>query len=80
MLEKFLDHLRFEKRFSPHTLTSYETDLRQLQEFLKREYDGVSIEETTHEVLRSWIVEMVEQGRNPKTINRKISSAKSFFK
>jgi len=80
MLKKFLDHLRFEKRFSPHTLTSYETDLRQLQEFLKREYDGMAIEESTHEVLRSWIVEMVEHERNPKTINRKISAVKSFFK
>ena len=80
MLKKFLDHLRFEKRFSSHTLTSYETDLRQLQEFLIREYEGLAIEESTHEVLRSWIVEMVEQGRNPKTINRKISAVKSFFK
>jgi len=80
MLEKFLDHLRLEKRFSSHTLTSYETDLRQLNEFLETEYDGTAIADSSHEMLRSWIVEMVEHGRNPKTINRKISSIKSFFK
>lgn len=80
MLESFLDHLRLEKRFSHHTLVSYETDLRQLTEFLEREYDGVQLEDASHEFLRSWIVEMVEEGRSPKTINRKISSVKSYFK
>lgn len=80
MLEKFFDHLRHEKRFSRHTLTSYETDINQLQRFLNDEYDGVPIQDSSHEVIRSWIVEMVELGRSPKTINRKISAVKSFFK
>jgi len=80
MLENFLDHLRLEKRFSEHTLVSYQTDLRQLNEFLARDYDGLEIEKAPHQVLRSWIVELVEEGRSPKTINRKISAVKSYFK
>jgi len=80
MLDSFLDHLRLEKRFSNHTLVSYETDLRQLIRFLEKEFEGLKIEEASHEILRSWIVEMVEDGKSPRTINRKISAVKSYFK
>lgn len=80
MLESFLDHLRLEKRFSNHTLLSYQTDLRQLIEYLECEFEGLKVEEVSHEVLRSWIVKMVEDGKSPRTINRKISALKSYFK
>ncbi|HKL03684.1 MAG TPA: tyrosine-type recombinase/integrase [Cryomorphaceae bacterium] len=80
MLEDFLQHLQFEKRYSPHTISSYRIDLDQYRIFLMENYDGIAITESTHPVIRSWMVSMIENGLTPRTVNRKISSLKSFFK
>lgn len=80
ILNSFLDYIQYERRFSKHTLTSYRTDLNQFSTYLKESYDINLVEEINHTIIRSWIVELKEQNISNQTINRKISSLKTFFK
>lgn len=77
----FLDYLRFEKRFSQHTLLAYQRDLEQFAQFLAGQYGILTIEEVTPVFLKSWLAHLrVEQEVQVRTINRKISSIRSFFR
>jgi integrase/recombinase XerC len=78
--ERYLDYLRYEKRFSPHTLTAYESDLGQFVEFLLKTYDLSDPGEIRHTHIRSWMVDLMEKGNVPRSINRKLSCLKSYFK
>jgi integrase/recombinase XerC len=79
-IQSFLDYLKFEKRYSVHTLTSYQTDLHDFIDFLQTRYGGVSLKEISQNNVRSWLAFQKDKGLSSKTINRKISSLKSFFK
>ena len=79
-LQSFLDYLKFEKRYSKHTLLSYQNDLEQFFAYLASQFDAPSLGNITAMFIRSWLAEMKEEGISSKTINRKISSLKSFFK
>jgi len=80
MIEKFLQYLELEKRYSAHTLKSYRSDLDQLQTYLVDTYDENHIEYLSHEMLRSWMVSLMETKISSRTISRKMSAVKSFFK
>ena len=75
-----MDYLRYEKRFSPHTLTAYESDMGQFVEFLQKTYELSDPGEIRHTHVRSWMVDLMERGNVPRSINRKLSCLKSFFK
>lgn len=76
----FLQYLQYEKRFSNHTLTAYENDLKQFFIYLKEMYE-VSVEsEVKHLHIRSWVVQLMQNGIAARSINRKLSSLKTFFK
>jgi integrase/recombinase XerC len=77
-IERFIRYVRYEKRFSPHTIKAYETDLLQFQTFLTT-YE-TTIAEATHTLVRSWVMECMEASTGAKSINRKISSLRSFYK
>jgi|SRR6476661_10439628 len=77
-IERFLQFLQFEKRFSFHTVNAYKTDLQQFKIFLTS-YE-VPIHEATHNLIRSWMVELLENNAEAKTINRKISTLRSYYK
>lgn len=79
-IQSFLEYLQFEKRYSSHTLTSYETDLTSFFAYLMAQYDEVSVKAITPVFVRSWLVELKENKLTAKTIHRKLSSLKSFFK
>ena len=79
-LQAFLDYLKFEKRYSQHTLVSYQNDLEQFFAYLTSQFDAPALENITAMYVRSWLAEMKEEEISSKTINRKISSLKSFFK
>jgi integrase/recombinase XerC len=78
--QAFLDYLKFEKRYSQHTLISYEADLVQFFQFLITQYDAPDLTKVTSGFVRSWLAEMKSQKISSKTLNRKISTLKSFFK
>ena len=75
---QFLDYVKYEKRFSPQTFIAYKTDLEQFIKFLSSKQ--IEIKETTHHDIRLWIVEELEEGKTPRTVNRKISALKAFYK
>lgn len=76
----FIQYLQFEKRYSHHTIVSYQTDLDQFFTFLVNQYDSPSLSAITPAFVRSWLAEMRNEAISPKSLNRKISSLKSFFK
>ena len=78
-IQAFLDYLRFEKRYSQHTIISYQNDLEQFFAFLSQ-YGDVEITAITTSYIRSWLAELKGESISSKSINRKISSLKSFFK
>lgn len=79
-IQAFLDYLKFEKRYSQHTLISYQNDLEQFFAYLASQFDAPPVNKITAMYIRSWLAEMKEDDISSKTINRKISSLKSFFK
>jgi len=78
-IQKFLDYLRFEKRYSQHTIISYQNDLEQFFAFLSQ-YGEMEINAITASFIRSWLAELKGEKISSKSINRKISTLKSFFK
>ena len=79
--EKFINYLSSEKRFSVHTITSYSNDINQFFLFLSEEYKITSeLSEVNFQIARSWIASLLEQGVTPRSVNRKISTLKTYFK
>ena len=76
----FLAYLQFEKRYSLHTITAYSNDLVQFFDFIETQYDKVALEQISGSMVRSWLAGMKEADMTGKSLNRKISSLKSFFK
>ncbi len=76
----FLSFLQFEKRYSLHTITAYSNDLVQFFDFIETQYDKVPLEQISGSMVRSWLAGMKETEMTGKSLNRKISSLKSFFK
>ena len=79
-LEKFIEYLDIEKNYSKHTIIAYKTDLINFQDFLIESNYKVEIESADYKFIRLWIVKMVNEKISNRTINRKISSLKSFYK
>lgn len=76
----FLQYLEFEKRFSPHTISAYQSDLEQFNIFLKLTYEIEKVIEVRHIHIRAWVVELIQNKITPRSINRKLSTLKTYFK
>ena len=76
----FLDYLRFEKRCSPHTIIAYKADLEQLLEFTTTTYSINNLSTLDHQLIRSWLARMMEQAISARSINRKITTLKTFYR
>ncbi|RYE91462.1 MAG: integrase [Cytophagaceae bacterium] len=79
-MDEFLDFLRYEKRFSSHTVVSYQTDLAQFTAFLKQEYELEEPAQATHPLIRGWVVSLMSQDLDPRTVNRKVACLRSYYK
>lgn len=79
-LTSFLDYILLEKKYSHHTVTAYENDLQSFQSFCLAEFETSDINQVNYAQIRNWIVSLVDSGVSNRTINRKISSLKSFYK
>lgn len=80
IVNSFLEYLSLEKKYSQHTIIAYKNDLRSFKEFCRSEYDTDDLIAVVYPQLRSWIVSLVNSGVSNNTINRKVSSLKSFYK
>jgi len=78
--DKYIQYISSEKRFSKHTIKAYNNDLSVFSEFLETEYELENIEKASSDMIRSWIVILMEKGDSPTTINRRISTLRSYFR
>jgi integrase/recombinase XerC len=79
-ITSFLNYLSLEKKYSKHTVTAYQNDLNTFQLFCNLEYGHESIATVNYAQIRNWIVSLVNSKISNRTINRKVSSLKSFYK
>jgi integrase/recombinase XerC len=80
MVDSFLYYLRYEKRYSNHTVSSYKGDLRDFTIYLENYYETREIADATSEMIKSWFVFLIEHEISARSVNRKKSALKSFFK
>jgi len=79
-LDEFLNYLAFQKRYSKHTIIAYRNDLNSFFHFISEHYGTIRLKEISSPMIRTWLASLKENKAVAKTINRKISSLKSFFK
>ena len=78
---EFTQYIVAEKRFSEHTIKSYLTDLNQFTTYIDSEFEiNADVNEINFQIIRSWIASMLEAGISPRSVNRKISTLKTYFK
>jgi len=79
LLNKYIDYLKFEKRYSKHTAIAYQKDLSQFIHFYESYASHKSWDKVKHKDIRAWIASIIENGYTAKTANRKLSCLKSFY-
>ena len=80
-IDVFLNFIKTEKRLSSHTVRSYTSDLKQFSNFLSEECNiYLEVNKVSFQNIRSWIVFLLENNLNPRSVNRKISVLKSYYK
>lgn len=77
---RFISSIKFEKRYSPHTVLAYSNDLEQFFIFLDASFGEVELRDISHIFIRSWLASLKDGGVSARSINRKISTLKSFFR
>jgi integrase/recombinase XerC len=80
LIDAFLEYLSLEKKYSVHTVIAYKTDLLSFRDFLATEYNQEEFLSVHYPQIRNWIVSLVDGKISNRTINRKVSSLKSFYK
>ena len=76
----FLDYISLEKKCSQHTVMAYKANLLAFESFLKSQNDEENIERVSYGEIRAWIVSLVQLGNSSRTVNRKVSALRSFYK
>ena len=79
-LQHFAEYLKFQKRYSQHTIISYQTDLVAFFDFIEHTFGNTALPDIKATFIRTWLAKLKEEGMEAKSINRKISTLKSFFK
>ncbi|NOY96465.1 MAG: tyrosine-type recombinase/integrase [Chlorobi bacterium] len=78
--ESFLKYLKYEKRFSPHTWVAYKNDLNQFLQYYTKVAGEFDVRKVDSKLLRSWVISLMENNISARSVNRKVSTIKSFFK
>ena len=79
-LTSFIEYLELERKYSSHTVTAYKKDLERFMDFASEEFSYSEIASVNYSIIRSWIVKLVDSGISNKSINRKISSLRTYYK
>lgn len=80
LINKYIEYLRYEKNYSSHTEISYFTDLSQFVDFLQKFHPEVELQTVDSDVVRLWLVQLMRDKVSPRSVNRKLSALKSFYK
>lgn len=80
MLDAFINYLEYEKRASPHTVLAYRKDLEQFAEFCTLSFERDDLSAADHSEIRAWVIDQIDQGLSPTTVNRKMATLRSFYK
>lgn len=80
LIEAFLEYLEFEKKYSKNTIQAYKTDLIAFKDFCEVEFDQEDLESIHYNQIRTWIVSLVNANITNRSVNRKVSSLKTFYK
>jgi len=78
--ESFINYLKYEKRCSSHTVVAYQHDLDQFVQFCADSVGEFDINKVDSKLVREWVVSLMENKLSPRSVNRKLSSVKMFFK
>ncbi|MGV3637983.1 MAG: tyrosine-type recombinase/integrase [Flavobacteriales bacterium] len=78
LLDRFVDHLTYEKRYSPHTVAAYRRDLEQFRSFLAS-FGVEHVQQATDKTVRRWMMQLMEEGVGARSVNRKLSALRGFF-
>ena len=79
-IQSFVDYLSLEKKYADHTITAYQKDLEVFQNYLLDEFSDDNLTDISYSQIRTWIIQLVDEGNSNRTINRKISSLNSYYK
>jgi integrase/recombinase XerC len=80
LTDSFLDYLWYERNYSEKTVLAYGEDISQLREFAQERMEKFDPAEVKPELVREWIVSLMDQGYTSTSVNRKLSSLRSFYK
>jgi len=79
-IQEFINYLKFQKRYSQHTIISYQNDLTAFFDFLELQFGKTELPDIKPTFVRSWLAQLKQDGMESRTITRKISTLKTFFK
>jgi integrase/recombinase XerC len=79
-IDRFLDYITHEKKYSPHTCTAYHKNLTDFKEFCQTHFELDNIEQVEYSQIRTWIINLVEKQNTNRTVNRKVSVLRSYYK
>ena len=80
LIDAFLDYLRLERNYSVKTIVSYRTDLLEFEEYFKKVDAELDFTRVDADIVRNWMVSLMDDGRTATTVNRKLSSLRSFYR
>lgn len=80
LIQPFLSYLTFQKRYSQHTIIAYQNDLSGFFDYIELQFGNTDLPDINASFIRSWLAGLKESGMESKSLNRKISTLKSFFK
>ena len=76
----FIQYITYEKRYSENTLSAYKQDLESFRQFLLNNFEQKSLASVNTDMVRTWVVTLMDDGYSPGSVNRKLSSLKSFYR
>ena len=80
-IKSFLEYILLEKKYSSHTCKAYQANLKSFEVFVQESFqDATGIEEVSYGEIRSWIVRLIQEGNSTRTVNRKLSVLRSYYK
>lgn len=79
-IQDFIHYLGYEKHFSKHTVTAYETDLTQFADYLRNQFETEDIRAVNHQVVRSWLVQLMNEEMTARSVARKLTTLKTFYR